>query len=56
MLDEQVRAREVVGVVVGRNLGAGGLEDVAVADGAVADEPRAGDVELLRPREPSGRS
>ena len=56
VLDEQVRARKVVGVVVGRHLGARGLEDVAMADGAVADEPHAGDVELLGPREPRARS
>ena len=47
MRDEERGRREVDGIVVGRDLGAGGLEELAVAEGAVADEPPSFDLELL---------
>ena len=55
MRDEQGGGGDVRGVVVGWHLGARRLEQVAVADGSVADEPPAGDIEILGPGDGRGR-
>src|SRR3954447_11441095 len=47
-LEEDQRVGEMPRIVVGRDARATRLEDLAIADGAVADQHPAGNVEVLR--------